>query len=184
LQKGWCATDPIGLYTAYLNNSLAVAGKGHNAFMVGNDYTGWHYYSYGGDISGSIDNSSSGGSLQSGNNGTINEQTFTTLQEAQDYLAYNGYTSYQLFNTTPQQENVAQITALLDFADSPYNLFDNNCDSMALDALKAEGIVIEDFDKSLAPNTTFNNIQQLTNSSVYQVGEYPGTYNYCPIQVR
>ena len=63
--------DPIGLYTAYLNNSLAVAGKGHNAFMVGNDDAGWHYYSYGGDISRSIDNSSSGGSLQSGNNGTI-----------------------------------------------------------------------------------------------------------------
>ena len=53
--------DPQGWDVVYLNNPEAAHGKGHAAIIVGNDTTGWKYYSYG-EGTGSSGGGSSGGS--------------------------------------------------------------------------------------------------------------------------
>ena len=47
-QNPWSAFDPDGLDAVLLNDSTGALKEGHNATVVGNDKSGWTYYSKGG----------------------------------------------------------------------------------------------------------------------------------------
>ena len=121
--------DPMGLDAILLVNPISarIPGMGyggHAAVAVGNDDTGWTYYSEGG---------------RDGNDDQIiSTQTFANLDELEHALG-GVYTSQEGEHTQPLQDILMNTWAKKHLKD-PYSVGSNNCGDFVMGTLRAGGL--------------------------------------------
>jgi hypothetical protein len=99
-QRPWSAFDAEGLDVVLLNHKEAAAGYGHSATLVGNDKTGWVYYS------------KNGGSGTSGNQRT-QYATYADFMKSNDSKRYD---RKDRVTTTEDQDKAMEA-----YGDANYN---------------------------------------------------------------
>jgi hypothetical protein len=95
---------------------------GHAAMLIGNDRTGWRYFSFEG--------------LGRGAKPALDELRFKTVQEAQNAKALASYTHYALFITNEKSDQVA-IRVGESFRKKKFAIGDRNCQTVAVAILAA-----------------------------------------------
>ena len=126
------AIDPFGLDYIFLNNSGAARLQGHAAALVGNNTTGWTYYSKDGITNG------------------VQYDTLMVFRTFQDFIndpISGGYNRAVYFHTTLDQDFDMTIWGDAHLRD-PYVFGGNNCGDFASGLAAAGGIAIP-------PNTGF-----------------------------
>lgn len=134
--------DPDGLDVVYLDDSDAVRGAGHAASAVGNDRSGWTYYSFGmGDDRGGPQH------LGTRDNMTVRHyRTYAELRK--DNPRHDKEICYK---TSRKADMAAHREAISHLGDR-YWFIGRNCDDIASSILRAAGI---DFRDRLRPNATW-----------------------------
>ena len=135
--------DPSGLDAVYLIDSHAVGGAGHAASAVGNNRTGWTYYSFG--ASGDRGETMHIGTLD--NYSVRHYQTFEALRK--DNPRYDKDIYYK---SSERGDMAARREGNSHFNDS-YWFIGQNCDDIASSILRAAGV---DFPDRLRPNASYN----------------------------
>ena len=143
--------DATGLDIIVINNSSAVAGAGHSGSIVGSG-SSWTYNSYGSGPSGMGSSGSDGANLT--------QVTFNSQSDAMQYAGSHGYDRSLTYTTTAAQDAAAQQAAN-SWADSNYNVFDNNCILCVNAQLGAANI---DHGASFIPNVNFTQSNQIGNA--------------------
>lgn len=141
------AIDPFGLDFIFLNNSGAAYSQGHAAALVGNNVTGWTYYSKDGMVNGvQVDIL----------------RVFPTLQAFLNDPISVGYDRGVYFHTTEDQD--LDMTTFGDgHLRDPYEFKGNNCGDFVDDLATAGGIDIPSntgFGTGITrPNTQYNDLK-------------------------
>jgi RHS repeat-associated protein len=134
------AVDPSGLDVAYLIDWDVIGGAGHGAAAVGNDGTGWTYYSFGpgSDFTDASDN--------------LDIKQYDSYQALlKENSRYNSNIRYP----TSREADCAAHAEAMSNVGRKYNLFRKNCDDIAVAILKAAGIKAPDY---WMPSNTFSNL--------------------------
>jgi RHS repeat-associated protein len=134
------AVDPSGLDVAYLIDWDVLGGAGHGAAAVGNDDTGWTYYSFGpgSDFTDASDN--------------LDIKQYDSFQALlKENSRYNGNIRYP----TSREADCAAHAEATSRIGQKYNLFSKNCDDIAVAILQAAGIKVPDH---WMPSNTFGNL--------------------------
>ena len=118
--------DFLGLDSITLMDEQGAGGFGHTGKLVGNDNSGWDYYSYGPDESASSWDMLKGDDVPA----DFDHQQFDTLQDAADSPDLEHYDEFQRREQNPEQDD-AERQSTEDFAQNDYNLYDHNCDDCA-----------------------------------------------------
>ena len=134
--------DPDGLDVVYLDDSVAVRGAGHAASAVGNNRSGWTYYSFGmGD--------DRGGPQQLGTHDNMTVRHYRTYAELRkDNPRYNREICYK----TSREADMAAHQEAISHLNDRYWFFGHNCDDVASSILRAAGV---DFKDRLRPNASW-----------------------------
>jgi RHS repeat-associated protein len=130
--------DPSGLDVAYLNDSEGAGGAGHAAGAVGNDDSGWTYYSF-----------AANNPFTSSDNLTV--QTYDTYADMMN--ANPRYENSNVYPTDAASDAAANRAGNL-YNGAPYDLLIQNCDDVASRILRDAGVNVN---HSLTPNGTFKN---------------------------
>jgi len=170
--------DPSGLNGIYLLNHHAVpisggtfGEGGHAAVLVGNDQSGWTYYSENGIVDGQQD---------------VSVVNFATLSDF-DQMYGSEYPMQLEFPTNPDQDQAMRNYANSNL-DTPYNGVVNNCADFALGTLEAGGV---NYAPSWSdgfisiPNTDFENLANSNPNTWAPDPNFPGmgnpgTWKYTP----
>ncbi|AWX45713.1 hypothetical protein HME9304_02740 [Flagellimonas maritima] len=192
--------DPDGRDIIILNSSMAVAGLGHMAVLIGNDKDGWRYYSKNGTAShglyGISDSPNDGAGAYGPDNLSGNDFRKTGLTASQVMRIVNNrymedhpdgerYDNYIRVNTTPQQDALAaeaayaQVYSYYSVSPGLYNNGDDcggSCLDVAQDALRATG---KNFTRpnfgNILPNEWFINFGWFNNNGMYNLVPSPLT---------
>lgn len=159
--------DPFGRDVVYLLDADAVglakwdpfwrSPAGHGALMVGNDRSGWTYFSYGpgpDDRNGNTRTTQGRrDTLDNLNVVSFHGKTFTeSIAEVQRRIVQGDstihhktsvYDSYVGWRTDAQQDQAAVNSAIRAIG-TPYNLLSWNCDDVATTAIRAAGVPLKD----------------------------------------
>jgi RHS repeat-associated protein len=135
------AVDPDGLNVVSLTDTHAVWTFGHEATAVGNDRTGWTYFSYGmGDDRGGAQH------LGTKDNMTVRYyKTYADLRK--DNPRYDDAICYK----SSEKADKAAIRKATEYFDKSYWFIGRNCGNVTTYMLRAAGV---DFRNRLAPNWT------------------------------
>jgi RHS repeat-associated protein len=143
------AIDPIGRDVIYLldPNALSVAGhpSGHTGVLIGNDRTGWHYFSF---SSGKCHFNPFGGNKAD----NMDYRGYRTLAAARRDPAMARYLKYARWTTSPAADRKA-IDAVRPYFHRAYIICGQTCDDVAVEALWAAGVSCQD---RWRPVDTFN----------------------------
>jgi RHS repeat-associated protein len=147
-------TDPLGLDILVLNDSEGARSFGHNGYAVGNDGTGWDYYSKNGKEMG---------------NAYEHYLTKTELLNSKDETGENKtkkdrYDRSVQIKTSPDQDQ-----KMKDYSNKHYNeeydlLFGHNCDDLMAGAFDAGG-VLRGRDSTM-PNRSYEEIKKANSVDV------------------
>lgn len=124
------SVDPRGLDVAVVvdNNSVPVFGSygGHVAVLVGNDQTGWDYYSKDGTVNG------------------VQQDSHYTYQSLNDFLNDQGdrYKTGEVFETSTERDAAMRQWANKHITDD-YSALRNNCADFAYGVLKAGSVKVD-----------------------------------------
>ena len=177
-QGKWQTADPLGYPDgwnnfAYVNNEVtsaidrfgtdiyhvAYTGNtvGHSASIIGNPIDGYKAYNFGGD----------GGGYSMGDQ---NDKTYATAQEALAALnkgreGIYEYDKVQKWDTTPEQDKLAQDANKKHIDDGNYSWYWNNCTDAVEAALEAAGV---DYETGVKPSTLFNNNEKYATTLNYK----------------
>jgi RHS repeat-associated protein len=121
--------DPMGLDAILMVNPISArlpggSYGGHAAVAIGNDNTGWNFYSEGG--------------VDDNGNQIITTQNFATLADLEDAFG-SVYTSQEGEHTQPLQDILMNTWARKHLKD-PYSATSNNCGDFVMGALRAGGL--------------------------------------------
>ena len=138
------ALDPAGEDILYLSAPSAFYGKGHSAALIGNDKTGWQYFSY------------AAGPSWFNDDDNLTRKKWRTLKIAVKSLAKGKYkfTQYLRWETVPKEDKKAIQKVLKIFPGKTYWIIGRNCDDVIVHAVLATN---RDIDDRLIPNKTFKN---------------------------
>jgi RHS repeat-associated protein len=135
--------DPFGLDAVYLIDSHAVGGAGHAASAVGNNRTGWTYYSFG----------ASGDRGETMHIGTLDNYSVRHYQTLEALRKDNPrYDKDIYYKSSERGDMAARREGNSHFNDS-YWFIGQNCDDIASSILRAAGV---DFPDRLRPNASYN----------------------------
>jgi RHS repeat-associated protein len=135
--------DPFGLDAVYLIDSHAVGGAGHAASAVGNNRTGWTYYSFG----------ASGDHGETMHIGTLDNYSVRHYQTLEALRKDNPrYDKDIYYKSSERGDMAARREGNSHFNDS-YWFIGQNCDDIASSILRAAGV---DFPDRLRPNASYN----------------------------
>ena len=134
-------TDPTGLDAVYLTDTDAVYGFGHAASAIGNDRTGWAYYSFGmGD--------DRFGPQHFGTRDNFTVRYYKTYQDLrEDNSRYDDAICYK---SSEKADMAARREASTHFNEW-FRFIWHNCDDVAASIVRATGV---DFRDRLTPNSS------------------------------
>jgi RHS repeat-associated protein len=145
--------DPLGLDFILLNNSTAVYNVGgHNAVLVGNNASGWTYYSKDGTDKGIQYDAL---------------RVFDTYAEFLGDPLSSGYDRAVHFPTTPDQDSAA-TTYGDNHLREPYDFLHHNCGDFASELADAAGVNVPTIDgETTVPNIQFANTGRQPGAKVW-----------------
>jgi len=140
-------TDPLGLDVIVLNDKEGAHGAGHNGFAVGNDNTGWDYYSKNGRQHGNAHERYA-----------TKEQLLNSRDETgENKTKKDRYDRHTQIETSPDQDQKMKSYADKHY-DERYALVGNNCDDLTSGTLD-EGEVPRG-KESAFPNKSYEEIEE------------------------
>ncbi len=120
--------DIFGLNVYMITNQNSVAGAGHSAIISGSG-SSYTYQSYGSGSSGL-------GSSSASSVNNLTTQSFSSLGSAINYASSSGFTDYNEWDSTSDQDSLAR-QAMRDYSkDGNYNATNHNCQGAVNSALR------------------------------------------------
>ena len=145
-------TDPSGLDVIILNDREGARRVGHNGFAIGNDGTGWDYYSKNGRSEGNAREHYS----------TKEELLNSKDETKENRTKRDRYDRHVQIKTSPDQDQ-----KMKDYADKHYNerydLVGNNCDDLTANTLDKGNV--QRGKESAFPNRSYEEIERANRTN-------------------